>query len=82
LRDLIERRKKGKTITIEDDKGNDPRGSNVVDLMAALKKSLGAGGGTGGASAASPKKPAAKKTAAQKKAAARPAPKASARKRA
>src|SRR6202012_3669870 len=50
LRDLIERKKKGKTITIEDDKGSDPRGSNVVDLMAALKKSLGTGGGPGGAS--------------------------------
>jgi DNA end-binding protein Ku len=83
LRDLIERKKKGKTITIEDDKGSDPRGSNVVDLMAALKKSLGAGGGTGGASAASPKKPAAKKTAAPKKPAAKPAAaKAPARKRA
>jgi DNA end-binding protein Ku len=82
LRDLIERKKKGKTITIEDDKGSDPRGSNVVDLMAALKKSLGAGGGTGGSSAAPPKKPAAKKTAAQKKPAAKPAAKAPARKRA
>jgi DNA end-binding protein Ku len=49
LKDLIERKKKGKTITIEDDNGADPRGSNVVDLMAALKKSLGSSGGKGAA---------------------------------
>jgi DNA end-binding protein Ku len=41
LKDLIERKKKGKTITIEDDKAAETRGSNVVDLMAALKNSLG-----------------------------------------
>jgi DNA end-binding protein Ku len=56
LKELIERKKKGKTLNIDsDDSGTttDKRGSNVVDLMAALKKSLGSG-----ASAA--KKPAAK----------------------
>jgi DNA end-binding protein Ku len=74
LKDLIERKKKGKTITIEDDKGSDPRGSNVVDLMAALKKSLG----SGGSEKAPAKKSAAKKAAPEKKAAA----KAPARKRA
>jgi DNA end-binding protein Ku len=74
LKDLIERKKKGKTITIEDDKGSDPRGSNVVDLMAALKKSLG----SGGSEKAPAKKLAAKKAAPEKKAAA----KAPARKRA
>jgi DNA end-binding protein Ku len=84
LKDLIERKKKGKTITVEDDKGGDPRGSNVVDLMAALKKSLGTGGGSGaGGSAKAPaKKPAAKKAAPAKKEAAKPATKAPARKRA
>ena len=84
LRDLIERKKKGKTITIEDDKGSDPRGSNVVDLMAALKKSLGSGGGSGAGEAekAAAKKPAAKKAAPAKKQAAKPATKAPARKRA
>jgi DNA end-binding protein Ku len=84
LKDLIERKKKGKTITIEDDKGSDPRGSNVVDLMAALKKSLGTGGGsgTGGGANASAKKPAAKKAAPAKNEAAKPATKAPARKRA
>jgi DNA end-binding protein Ku len=55
LKELIERKKKGKTLNIDaDDKGADPRGSNVVDLMAALKSSLG-----GSASS----KPAAKKPA-------------------
>lgn len=45
LKDLIERKKKGKTLNIDaDDSQGDPRGSNVVDLMAALKKSLGSGG--------------------------------------
>ncbi|HWL29477.1 MAG TPA: Ku protein, partial [Burkholderiaceae bacterium] len=42
LRELIDRKKKGKTLNIEaEDKGADTRGSNVVDLMAALKSSLG-----------------------------------------
>jgi DNA end-binding protein Ku len=84
LKDLIERKKKGKTITIEDDKASDPRGSNVVDLMAALKKSLGTGGasGAGGGGKTSAKKPAAKKAAPAKKETAKPATKAPARKRA
>jgi DNA end-binding protein Ku len=49
LKELIERKKKGKTLNIDDeDNGTgDPRGSNVVDLMAALKKSLGSGAKTG-----------------------------------
>jgi DNA end-binding protein Ku len=55
LRELIERKKKGKTLNIEDDddRGGEKRGGNVVDLMAALKKSLNSGGGAA-------KKPAAK----------------------
>jgi DNA end-binding protein Ku len=83
LKELIERKKKGKTLNIEsDDKGGDPRGSNVVDLMAALKNSLGSSGG--GSSKAAAKKPAAKTTAqpAAKKAKTKPAAKSSARKRA
>ena len=84
LKDLIESKKKGRTITIEDDKGSDPRGSNVVDLMAALKKSLGTGGGSGagGGEKAPAKKAAAKKAAPAKKEAAKPATKTPARKRA
>lgn len=50
LKDLIERKKKGKTLNIETEESSDPRGSNVVDLMAALKKSLG-GGASGGTAA-------------------------------
>jgi DNA end-binding protein Ku len=78
LKDLIERKKKGKTVTIEENKDSDPRGSNVVDLMAALKKSLGSGGASSRGEKAPAKKPAAKKAAPAKKAAA----KAPARKRA
>ncbi len=82
LRELIERKKKGKTLNIEsDDKGADPRGANVVDLMAALKNSLGSGGG--GSSKTSAKKPPAKTAKpAAKKSGARPAAKTPARKRA
>ncbi|MGB3847587.1 MAG: Ku protein [Sphingopyxis sp.] len=71
LRELIERKKKGKTLNIDD--GNDekaPSGSNVVDLMAALKKSIGDGGGK--AKAGSARKAPAKKASA-KKAPAKPA---------
>ena len=82
MKDLIERKKKGKTITIEDDKAADPRGSNVVDLMAALKKSLGGKGTEATASKPGPKKPAAKKSAVAKTPSAKPAAKAPARKRA
>jgi DNA end-binding protein Ku len=47
LKELIERKKKGKTLNIEDDSasGGEKRGGNVVDLMAALKKSLNSGSG-------------------------------------
>ena len=45
LKELIERKKKGKMLNIDADEGSaDPRGTNVVDLMAALKKSLGPAG--------------------------------------
>jgi DNA end-binding protein Ku len=80
LKDLIERKKKGKTVTIDEEKGSDPRGSNVVDLMAALKKSLGSGGGASDKPVA--KKPAAKKAAPAKKEPAKPVAKPAARKRA
>jgi DNA end-binding protein Ku len=58
LKELIERKKKGKTLNIDEEASgtSDPRGNNVVDLMAALKSSLG-GSGSGKAAA---KKPAAK----------------------
>lgn len=68
LRDLIERKKKGRTVEIDSEaSGPDPRGSNVIDLMAALKKSLG------NSSSRKAKAPAKKATArARKKAAAKP----------
>jgi DNA end-binding protein Ku len=62
LRDLIERKKKGKTITIDKDDGPVKGGSNVIDLMAALKKSLdGPGKKPAPAAAQAPAKAPAKK---------------------
>lgn len=76
LKELIERKKKGKTISIDEEgDGKDPRGSNVVDLMAALKSSLGSGAAAKKSEGA---KAPAKKAAAPKKA----PPKEPARKRA
>jgi DNA end-binding protein Ku len=73
LRDLIEQKSKGKKIRAEEEE-LPAKGSNVIDLMAALKRSIERpGGGTD-----SSKKPAARK-AAPKKSAAKAAP---ARKRA
>ncbi|NLS27905.1 Non-homologous end joining protein Ku [Sphingomonas sp. S2M10] len=70
LRDLIEKKKKAKGAKIlEDPDKPESRGSNVVDLMAALKKSLNTGDAKPAAKAkapakkAAPKKPAAKKRA-------------------
>ena len=77
LKELIERKKKGKTLNIESETaGSDSRGSNVVDLMAALKRSLGGSEGSGSGKAA---KPSATKA---KAPAAKPQPKLAARKRA
>jgi DNA end-binding protein Ku len=77
LHELIERKRKlkGGKIKAEDDE-LPKRGSNVIDLMAALKKSMGETGGGRGKAAS--RKPAASKAAA-KKASAKSAP---ARKRA
>ena len=48
LRLLIEekRKTKGGLVIQDDDKSDPAKGSNVIDLMAALKKSLGGGEGT------------------------------------
>ncbi|WP_106639840.1 Ku protein [Allosphingosinicella vermicomposti] len=68
LKDLIERKRKGKTIETEAEE-TPSKGSNVIDLMAALKKSLDKkGGGEGKA------KPAAKKVTAPRKAPAKKTP--------
>jgi len=75
LKDLIARKQKakGKKIIEDKDDGKDSRGSNVVDLMAALKKSLEKGGGSAEAKKAPAKKaaPAKKEEASPKKAPAR-----------
>lgn len=75
LKELIERKKKGKTLNLDDEVDvKAPSGSNVVDLMAALKKSIGDGGGRG--------KAATKKTSTKKSAAKKAPAKTAARKRA
>ncbi len=71
LHDLIERKRKGKTISTEEEPAPS-RGSNVIDLMAALKRSIEKPGETGKKSAARKtpaKKPAAKRAPARKSAA-------------
>jgi DNA end-binding protein Ku len=72
LKDLIaeKRKKKGELVIQDPDKGP-PKGSNVIDLMAALKKSLGSD-----EEGTPTKKPAAKR------AAAKPAPRRAAAKKA
>ena len=75
LHDLIERKRKGKTLQTEDEPSAPAKGMNVVDLMAALKRSIEKPGAGGGAEDKAPakKKPAAKK-AEPKKAAPKAAP--------
>lgn len=85
LKGLIERKKKQKSNRkiIEDKDSGDPRGSNVVDLMAALKKSLEKpGGGTNAVVAKKPAKKSPAKKASPKSSPAEPAGKALAKKRA
>ncbi|GKS02673.1 non-homologous end joining protein Ku [Sphingomonas aquatilis] len=66
LKDLIERKRKTKGKVIEEvDDGTPAKSSNVVDLMAALKKSMERSGGSA-AKAAPAKKPAAKKAPAKR----------------
>ena len=83
LKNLIKekQRKKGEKIIQDPDADAPPsRGSNVIDLMAALKKSLGESGGANDNRGASTKKPAARKAPARK--ASTPARKTAQRKRA
>jgi DNA end-binding protein Ku len=68
LKDLIERKRKGHTISTEDDEKVPQKGMNVVDLMAALKKSIE----KPGAAANDADKPAAKKAPAKKPPAKKP----------
>lgn len=84
LKDLIERKKKGKTLNIDSDEegSTNPRGSNVVDLMAALKKSIGPAGASTSKSKAPSKSETKASAKADKKTTAKPARKTPARKRA
>ena len=82
VEELIEKKRKGKTIRADDEPAP-ARGSNVIDLMAALKRSIerpgaDAGGKAGGGAKKAAAKPAARKPAAKKA----PAKAAPARKRA
>ena len=74
LKGLIERKRKakGRKIIEDKDEGGGRSGSNVVDLMAALKKSMEKSG-TGGATKAAASKPAAEKKPAARKPAAKAA---------
>ena len=85
LEDLIERKRKGKTIHTDEEEERPAKGMNVVDLMAALKRSIDGPAGTAkrtgarsGGAASTAKKAPAKKTPAKKA----PAKAAPARKRA
>ncbi len=71
LEDLIERKRKGKTIHTDDDEARPERGMNVVDLMAALKRSIEKPGETGGRTA---RKSTSRSSSAKKKAPAKKAP--------
>ncbi len=81
LKALIERKRKGNKIATEEDEEKPAaRGSNVIDLMAALKKSLEKPGAKG--STASSTRNAARKPAASRSRKTSPARKPAARKRA
>ena len=75
LKDLIERKRKakGKKIIEDKDEGGPAKGSNVVDLMAALKKSMEKGGAAPSAAKAPPAKAPAKAAPAKKTPAKAPA---------
>jgi DNA end-binding protein Ku len=81
LHELIERKRQGKIVQAADEPAPS-RGSNVVDLMAALKRSIERPGAAGGAEEAPAKKAAAAKAPAKKPAARRAPRKEPARKRA
>lgn len=81
LYELIEKKRKGTTIKAEEEPAPS-RGSNVVDLMAALKKSIEGRGDAAGSKEAPAKKTAAKAPAKKAPAKKAPAKAAPARKRA
>jgi DNA end-binding protein Ku len=66
LHDLIERKRKGKTIQTDDEDKAPAKGMNVVDLMAALKRSIEKPGAASNDDGEAPKKKTATKPAAKK----------------
>jgi DNA end-binding protein Ku len=66
LHDLIERKRKGKTIQTDDEDKAPAKGMNVVDLMAALKRSIEKPGAASNDEDAAPTKKTAAKPAAKK----------------
>src|SRR3546814_5634119 len=70
LRDLIERKRKSKgaKIDAEEEEEAPSRGSNVIDLMAALKKSIDKPSGASGRKETAKKTPAKKAAPARKRA--------------
>jgi DNA end-binding protein Ku len=68
LKGLIDKKAKakGKKILEDVEEPDTSRGSNVIDLMAALKRSVGGGAGAGAAQAKAAKKAPARKAAAEK----------------
>lgn len=66
LKQLVQDKVKGRKIVAPHEDAR-PKGTNVVDLMAALKKSVGEAGGTRKASGEASGKPAAKKSAPKSK---------------
>jgi len=68
LKRLIEKKTKAKgKLVLEDVEAPAPRGGNVIDLMAALKSSLGGGGGSASAPEPTEAKPARKRAGAPAK---------------
>ena len=74
LKDLIERKRKGHTIRTDDDEKVPQKGMNVVDLMAALKRSIEKPGAANDEDEAPKKKAPAKSSSARKAAPAKKAP--------
>jgi DNA end-binding protein Ku len=69
LKELIQRKSKGKTIDTDEEDEAPSRGTNVIDLMAALKRSIEKPSEKPPTRKASAKKPAQKKAPAKRKAA-------------
>jgi DNA end-binding protein Ku len=74
LQDLIERKRKGKTVQTDDEPSAPAKGMNVVDLMAALKRSIEKPGAASNDESSKPAKKTVAKPAAAKKAPPKKAP--------